>query len=181
MKATLAAYVESLGVAGVAGIGLAAFALAFYFGSVRPAEPRLAELQKEQARLEQAQSQRTRQGAPAVEISGDEKLTSFYELLATKDSISKNLEAVDAIAKQNGVVLRQGSYKLLIESGARLGRYEIAYTGQAAYFQARLFLRDVLRQLPMIALDEVDFQRQQTGSGATEISARFSLLVDAMR
>jgi len=178
MKATLLRWADALGVAGIAGIGLAVFALAFYLGTIRPAEPRLLDLRKEKARLEQLRAARVGPGMVA-EVPVEERLQGFYELLASADSIGERLETIDAIARQNGVLLRQGSYRFNREAGARFGRYEVTYTGQSAYFQARLFLRDVLRELPMISLDDVGFQRPQTTAGATELSARFSLLVKA--
>lgn len=179
MKAILHRWAEALGVPGIAGIGLAVCALAFHSGSIRPAEARLASLDKEKTRLEQLRSTRVRQGAPATEASLDERLQDFYALLARPDAIGKRLETIDALARQHGVVLRQGNYRFNRAAGARFGRYEVTYTGQSAYFQARLFLRDVLRELPMLSLDDVAFQRQQTSTGATELTARFSLLVKA--
>lgn len=177
MKAMLTRWAETLGLTGTVGVGIAVFCAAFYAGTIRPGEQRLAELRVENARLERIHEQRTRQGAVAVGGSFEERLLGFYKLLASEQSIGELLATIDAIARQHGVILRQGTYRFSSEAGSRFGRYEVSYTGQPAYFQARLFLRDVLREMPMVSLDEVSFQRQQTTAGAIDMTARFSMLV----
>ena len=62
MKALFARWVEALGPVGTVGIGLIVFCAAFYFGTIRPGEQRLANLHSEQARLERVQAQRAREG-----------------------------------------------------------------------------------------------------------------------
>ena len=177
MKALFARWVEALGPVGTVGIGLIVFCVAFYFGTIRPGEQRFANLGLEQARLERIQAQRAREGGDAEGGSVEERLQGFYNLLASEELIGKLLKTIDATARRNGVLLRQGSYRFNWEAGARSGRYEVTYTGQTPYHQARIFLHEVLRDLPMLSLDEVGFQRQQTTSGTTELTVRFSLLV----
>jgi hypothetical protein len=107
----------------------------------------------------------------------EERLQEFYELLASEKTIGDLLDTIDATARRNGVLLRQGNYRLAWDAGSRAGRYEVTYTAQTPYFRARIFLHEVLHELPMLALDEVAFQRQQVTTGATDLTARFSLLV----
>lgn len=177
MKALLARWSETLGTAGAIGIGLVVFCAAFYFGTVRPAELRLSGLLQEQGRLEGLRDQRIRDGVAAGALSTEERLKDFYGLLASEQAIGELLEAIDAAARRNGVQLRQGSYRFSWDAGSRAGRCEVTYTGQTQYFRARIFLHEVLSELPMLALDEVTFQRQQTSAGATDMTARFSILV----
>ena len=177
MNAALSRWAEALGMAGITGIGFAVCAIALFVGTLLPAEKRLAELRKEKARLESVRAEQVRSGSVGGDVAVAERLREFYRILAREESIGELLETVDALGREHGVVLRQGSYHFSAEGGSRFGRYEVTYTAQSAYFQARLFLRDVLRELPMISLDGVSFQRQQTTAGATELSARFSLLV----
>jgi hypothetical protein len=177
MKTWLASRAEAFGIAGILGLGLLAFCAAFYAGTIRPAESRLAELRREMARLEQLDARRMREDAGPDGSSLEERLQDFYGLLAAEQAIGEIIEAIDATARRYGVVLRQGSYRFSREEGARAGRYEVTYTAQTPYFRARIFLHEVLRDLPMLALDEVSFQRQQPASGTPEMSARFSILV----
>jgi hypothetical protein len=177
VSAALSRWAEALGVAGIIGIGFAVCAVALYVGTLLPVEKHLVELGKEKARLELVRAGQVRNGSVGGDVAVAERLRDFYRILAREESIGELLETVDAIGREHGVVLRQGSYRFSAEAGSRFGRYEVTYTAQSAYFQARLFLRDVLRELPMISLDGVSFQRQQTTAGATELSARFSMLV----
>lgn len=177
MNAALARWIETLGVAGITGIGFAVCAVALYAGTLLPAQKRLADLRKEQARIERVRAEQVRSGSVGGHVAVEERLQNFYRILAREESIGELLETVDAIGRGHGVVLRQGSYRFSAEAGSRFGRYQVTYTAQSPYFQARLFLRDVLRELPMISLDGVSFQRQQTTAGATELSANFSVLV----
>jgi hypothetical protein len=177
MNTALSRWIETLGVPGITGIGFAVCAVALYAGSILPAEKRLADLQREKARIERVRSEQVRSGSVGGDVAVEARLQNFYKGLAREDSIGETLEKVDAIGRGHGVVLRQGSYRFSAEAGSRFGRYQVSYTAQSPYFQARLFLRDVLRELPMVSLDSVNFQRQQTTTGATELSAQFSVLV----
>ena len=175
MKALIARSVETLGLVGAAGIGLAVFCAAFYLGTIRPGEERLAKLRLESVRLERLQVERTRSGKGTESV--EERLQEFYGLLASENEIGDLLDTIDATARRNGIVLRQGNYRFGWDPGSRAGRYEVTYTAQAPYYRARIFLHEVLHELPMLALDEIGFQRQQVTSGATDLTARFSLLV----
>ena len=177
MKALLARWVDRIGATGTVGIGIAVFCAVFYLGTIRPAEQQVAEMRVEKARLERIRDQRIREGFGAEGESIEQRLQGFYGLLATEQSIGELLESIDAAARRNGVVLRQGSYRFIREAGARAGRYEVTYTGQTRYFRARIFLHEVLSEMPMLSLDEVGFQRQQATAEATELTARFSILV----
>ena len=173
--ASLARAVELLGQTGIIGVGLLVFGAVFYFGTVRPADVRLADLRAEQARLEQIRDQKAREGKAGV--STEERLRDFYDMLAREQAIGGLLEKIDAAARRNGINLRQGNYRFSWDSASRSGRCEITYTGQAQYFRVRVFLHEVLSEMPMVSLDEVSFQRQQAAVGTTDLSARFSILV----
>lgn len=177
MKALLARWVDTLGLTGTIGVGIAVFCAVFYAGTIRPGEQQLTELRTEKSRLERIRDQRIREGFGAAGESLEERLQGFYSLLASEQSIGELLEAIDAAARRNGVVLRQGTYRFIRETGSRSGRYEVTYTGQTPYYRARIFLHEVLGELPMLSLDEIGFQRQQATAAATELTARFSLLV----
>jgi hypothetical protein len=179
MSGALARMSDMLGTTGVVGIGLAVFSAAVYFGSAKPAEQRLEQLRLEKARLERASERRAQDGAQAAPASLEQRLHAFYKMLAAEESTGELLQSIDALGRKHGLVLRLGNYRFSREAGARFGRYELTYTAQAPYFQARLFMRDVLRELPMVSLDDVSIQRAQTTAGTTEITVRFSMLVRA--
>ena len=177
MNSHVARWLDALGTPGTIAIGLLAFCAAFYFGTVRPAEERFAALKVERARLERQHPAGAADGPAAQQTSTSERLSGFYELLAEDQSAAKLLETIDGVARRNGFVLRQGSYRFSWDARSRSGRYDVSYSGRATYHQARVFVHEVLYELPMVSLDEVSFQRQQTTDAMTEINARFSVFV----
>ena len=175
MKALFARWMETLDVTGTVGIGIAVFCAAFYLGTIRPDEQRLTQLRAEHARLDEKRVMPTLNGMGIGSV--EERLQEFYGLLGSERALRDLLDTIDAAARRNGIVLRQGNYRFTWETGARTARYEVTYTGQTPYYRARIFLHEVLHELPMLSLDEVTFQRQQVTAGATEFTARVSMLL----
>ena len=177
MRATLARWSEALGATGIAGLAIAVLCGVFYTEAIRPGAERLDQMRSKLARLERLHALRAREGLGAGGESTEERLQGFYKVLASEHSLGELINTIDTAARRNGVVLKQGSYRFVLEAGSRFGRYEVTYSGQTPYFRARIFLNEVLRDLPMLSLDEVSFLRQQTSAGSTELAARFSILV----
>lgn len=174
MKDGLRSLVDSLGLTGVLGLGLLCFAGAFYVNAIRPSAGRLGDLQREQAKLERAQDRERGQSASAV--TPEVQLQDFYEQLAPEKSVDRLLEKIVLIARKHGIVLKQGSYRFSWQ-GDRFGRYEVAFSAQTSYYQTRMFIHEVLYEMPMVSLDDVGFQRSQTTTGGVEMNANFSMLV----
>lgn len=174
MRAAMARWAETLGMTGVTGIGLLFFCFAFQVGAIQPAAKRLADLQAEKTRLEQVTSARLRGGGSPASV--EESLQRFYRQLPPQRFVGEMLENIDAIARRNNIVLRQGSYSFSWMD-KKMGRYEVVFNGQAPYYRARIFMHEVLHDLPMVSLDDVGFQRQQATAGSTEMTLRFSMLV----
>ena len=161
MKSVMARWADALGSTGVAGIGLLFFCIAFQLGSIQPATRRLGDLQAEKARLER--------------VNGG-RMQRFYSQLPSQRLVGEMLENIVAIAQRNDIVLRQGSYSFSWLD-KKMGRYEVVFSGQAPYYRARIFMHEVLHDLPMVSLDDVGFQRQQATVGNTEMTLRFSMMV----
>ena len=166
-------WIEQLGLSGILGTGLLCFAAAFHISAVAPVEQRRAALQHEQQRLEALRPA----GGSALAQSGPEVgLETFYAQLAAEPAVDELLEKITGMARQRGIVLKQGRYRFAWV-GERFGRYEVAFSAQTPYYQARMFIHEVLRELPMVALDDVSFQRTQVAAGGAEMTANFSMLV----
>ena len=174
MKSVMARWADALGSTGVAGIGLLFFCIAFQLGSIQPATRRLGDLQAEKARLERVNGGRMRDGGNPASV--EENLQRFYSQLPSQRLVGEMLENIVAIAQRNDIVLRQGSYSFSWLD-KKMGRYEVVFSGQAPYYRARIFMHEVLHDLPMVSLDDVGFQRQQATVGNTEMTLRFSMMV----
>ena len=152
--------------------GLIAFCAALYFGTLTPMQQRLAELEARGSRLEAARGQ-----GFASARTPEEELERFYAGLAAPEALGPLAERVFELARGHGILLRQGSYRVVSDPGARFVRYEISYQGQAPYYRLRLFLRELLREMPMVALDGLSLQRQSVAAPAAEAAVKLSFLV----
>ena len=166
---------ERLGVPGVAALGLLVCAAAFYFGSVEPARADAARLESLQARLESNRdsvAKAARGGRPEVQLA------DFYAQLLPREELDLVAQRIFALGRRFGVDLKQGSYRLAgDEADGRLARYEAVYQAQAPYYLVRLMLRGLLGEMPFIALEEVNLQRQQATNPQTEVTLKISVYV----
>ena len=161
---------DALGPAGTVGLGVSAFCAVFYFGTLEPALGELHGLEQHRAKLEAAAPERR---SDAISVA--QKLGLFYERLPRASESERVAEQIFSIGNKFGVALRQGSYRYVKEQGAPLGRYEITYTAIAEYYRVRLMLRELQKEMPALALDDIAFQRQQASAPAPEVTLKVSL------
>ncbi len=162
----------ALGVPGVAALGLLAFCAAFYFGTVQPEIAELSRLEQHKSTLE---TTRTAGGEAALPL--DQQLAGFYSGLPKASEIEQVAQGIFDKGKYFGFTLRQGSYRYVPEQGSRFGRYEITYLTQTEYYRVRLMLRELLQEMPALALEDISVQRQQAASPAAEVTLKVALYV----
>lgn len=163
---------ERLGRTGVVGIALVVFSASFWAGTLGPAAENLANLQALADRLAAGRSAKfestqTPQG----------ELAAFYAMLPGEEATAAVAGRMFDVARSLGIALRQGSYRLAPEADARFARYEVTYQTQAAYYRVRLLIRDLLREMPSLALEDISFERQQPNASNAEITMKFTLYV----
>jgi hypothetical protein len=162
----------ALGVPGVAALGVLAFCAAFYFGTVGPEMAELSRLEQHGSKLETA---RPAGGGAALTL--DQQLAEFYSGLPKASEIEPVAQRIYDKGRQFGFTLRQGSYRYVREDGARFGRYEITYLAQTEYYRVRLMLREILQEMPALALEDISVQRQQAAAPAAEVTLKVALYV----
>ena len=168
----LDAVLGALGVPGIAALGLLAFCAAYYFGTVQPEMDELARLEQQVSRLETSRS-----ASGDATLTLDQQLAEFYAGLPKASEIEQAAQGIFDKGKQFGFTLRQGSYRYVREEGARFGRYEITYLAQTEYYRVRLMLRELLQEMPALALEDISVQRQQAASPAPEVTLKIALYV----
>lgn len=170
--AHLRAAVEALGRAGVVGIALVAFAVAFYSSAVVPLATELAGMRAEaddlDRRLEMGGAS-ARKGTPA------EQLATFYAFFPTPQSSPDWLGKINAAARAKGLVLRSGEYKLERSADQRLARYQITLPVAGSYAQIRGFVGQVLADVPAAALEEITLRRESVSNPTLEARIRLTL------
>ncbi len=143
-------------VLGVALPGLAGWRL-----TVRHQEV-LQDLQQELGRL---RGEERSSGAAQRRMQARQGLEGLQDQLQGRDRVSARLEQLHRIARGYGVRIGKASYQLHPADAASggIGRYEVRLETDAAYYQLRFFLRDLLVADPLLALDSLELRRAASG------------------
>lgn len=160
---------DALGPAGVAGLGVLCFCLAFELGTVAPARQDLEE--------RGAASERARTKPMALPVAAAreaQRLEHFRASFPSSDRLTDELAALHDHAKSAGLRLRQAEYRL--EKGATgLTAYRVTLPIRGSYAQLRGFLGRVLEQMPTVSLDGMSFQRRKASDGVLEAQLRLTM------
>lgn len=168
---------DNVGWLGVAAIGLLVVCLLWYFSALRPMQQHLndvrgsvAELRERTARGDQANLSSMR--SPA------EQLAEFYRAFPAERYSPQWLEKLIAIAQQNNLVLNEGEYKTTREKVGRLVRYQIILPVRGQYPQIREFLAAIPAEIPIIALENVEFERENISADTVQARIRLVLYLE---
>ena len=158
-------FLDTLGAAGVAGIGVLLFCLPFYFSALVPA----------QAELKQRGTVDKPVPIQSVVVNHDaEDLARFYGRFPPVERLPGELDALYAHAKISRVELRQGEYRM--ESrGAALTAYQVTLPVRGSYPQLRQFVGRVLKDMPTTSLDAVRFERKKAADAQLEAQVRLTI------
>jgi hypothetical protein len=105
------------------------------------------------------------------------RLDRFYRHFARDERLTERLARVDAIANKLGLEIKRADYRLDSQPGRRLDRYQMTVPMQGSYTAIRAFVGAVLRDLPTVSLEQIQFQRKDVAEGKvdTQISFIFHL------
>lgn len=139
---------ESLGLTGIAGMFLLAFAIFFSNYVVNPLENRAARLQDKASRK-----------APGASVPGAEKVAEVYSYLQKDEDTTDWLAKLHAIGMATGVQLKSASYRTQ-KTDARIVRYEIVLPVAGNYSQIRDFLKRSQAEIPVLSIDQLNLKRE---------------------
>lgn len=157
-----------------AGALLVALALGLHWQVVRPLAERVDALQV------QVQGTRT----AALERLGDKlsgadpartRLDGFYRHFQRDDGLTGRLARIHAIALGLGLEIKRADYRLDSQPGRRLDRYQMTLPVQGSYPTVRAFVSAVLRELPTVSLEQLQFQRKDLAEGQVDTQISFIL------
>ena len=153
-------FLESLGAAGVAGIGVLLFCVPFYFSALAPAQAKLEKIRK----------------VPVTEKREEPvtELERFYSRFPRVERLHGELEALYAHARASQVQLLQGEYRLESHAGA-LTAYHVTLPVRGSYQQLRQFVGRVLRDMPTASLDALRFERKKAADAQLEAQVRLTI------
>lgn len=167
-------WLPKLGWPGILAIGLLAICLPFYLSTIRPMQARLDEAQRSAASIrDQALN-----ASAAVRGGGgtpSEQLAEFYKYFPSENNSPFWLEKLAAVAEKNGLSLNVGEYKVTRDSAGQLMRFRITLPLHGKYPQIRKFLASLTTEIPIIALENVQFERNVIIDSAVKAKVKLVL------
>lgn len=161
-----------LGWPGVLGLGLLVFAGSFYVSGFRPAEARLDSLQMT---IESRQRELERPDAAHELLTPEAQLVQFHKALPDAASQPDWLEKIFAIAGKQGIEIEQGDYKRVPSLEGRIVRLHITFPLKSNYPQIRRFIAQLKAEIPVLAIEQVQFERQKVADA--NLDARLQLVL----
>lgn len=163
------------GVPGVVGAALLMASVAGQFLVV----PRIQELAAKARATAASEHKAYLKVAEAVRgrAPGAESLARFRAMLASEKAAAEAFEIVQRDAKKHGLAPDGTEYKWQRQADARLAEVRIGMSLKGSYGALRAFVRDVLADIPGLALEQFDLQRDSIGSAGTEAHLRFTLFL----
>jgi hypothetical protein len=171
---SLKLWVQELGLAGVVGLGLCAFAIMFYFSAVLVLEEEQA-LVLEELETSQSLVQRGTASPTIVPRTPAEQLSDFYAVFPPVKDVPETLRKINQLAERQHLVLRAGNYHVTDDHSGRLIQYEVSFPITGPYPNVRQFLRAVLAEVPSVALDKVDVQKNMSDGAQAKTTVSFTL------
>lgn len=162
------------GVAGAVGAAAWGVAVLFYFLALLPAQQRLAEVRLRAASIESHATQAGRSGTERA----SEQLAEFYRLFPDETSAPNWIGKIAAIAETCGLSLEQGEYQAVRERTGHLTRFQMTLPLRGEYRQIRQFLARTRVSVPVVSLEQVQFERQKVGDPLVDARVRLVLYLE---
>jgi hypothetical protein len=154
--------VDSLGRVGGLGAALLFGCAVFYVSAVRPVHEELTVIQERRASDELAR----RSGRVALDTPA--QLREFIAFFPEVDSSSRWLALIFTAARDEGLELAQGTYRLQSDDVLGIASYQVTLPVRGSYPHLRRFLGRVLTEVPAASLDGVTFQRERSADGLVD-------------
>ena len=165
-----------LGWPGLLGVILLLLAALLTVAVIQPKKAQLAELRQENRSLKIRIAQTARTGIPATGNQND--LARFYRFFSgTPTTIW--LQKLYAAAGAQNLLLERGEYRMSMDPGNQLLRYQINLPVKGTYLQIRGFLAQALTDVPVAALDDISFKRETIDATQLEAQIKLTLFLSA--
>lgn len=174
---TLHRLLRRIGWPGMLAIGILAICPAFYFSAIRPAQARLETAQHHVVRLHQ-QLALAGKSHQDIALTPEGQLAAFYRKFPGEEYSPQWLEKIVALATNRGLSLNDGEYKVARDKMGKLIRYQILLPVKGEYPQIRKFLTDLPGALPVVALENVQFERPKVADPNVEAKIRLVLYLE---
>ncbi len=159
-----------IGTPGVVAFGLLVMCVAIIFSGVLPLQER-----RDAAKLSVLLAGGGQRDGRAASATPEEQLEEFYRFFPKESNAPKWLGKMVEIGEQCGLNLNQGEYAVTQDKVGKLSRFKISLPVEGRYLQIRKFLAAMTTEMPMMALENVQFERKDIA--AVEVQAKIKLVL----
>ena len=164
------------GLPGWTAVALMGMCVALVLGGIAPQRAETHRLLEDSAALEQRIAANVDHPAP-VQTTPQQQLAVFLQRFPSEAEMAGAVGTLNAAARRQGVQLNQAELKFSIEPSGLLARYSIVLPVKADYRALRGFIREAMRELPGLAMEELNVRRSDAKSPVLEAQLRFVLFV----
>lgn len=177
LRWTLRRWLRIVGRHGALAIGILLLYPLFYLSAIVPAQERLDAAQRS-ARSLHEQIQHASESLGGVRQTPAQQLAEFYRIFPEERTSPKWLGKLAALARKNGIALNEGEYKVTRDGRVRLMRLQMVLPVKGEYQKIRRFLAALPGEIPIIALENVQFSRQNVGDPSVEARLKLTLYLE---
>lgn len=142
----------------------------------QPAQQHATDLRDDNARLAARLRDPARRAA-ATPPSAQASLAGFEARFPDERRITEVLAGMRRTASRHGIALERGEFKVQTGPDEALAQYQMVLPLKADYRALRRFVRELLREQPAIALDEVTLRRDDAKSPTVEAQLHLVLFI----
>ncbi len=170
-------WVWLIGWPGTAGAGLLLLCLMFYLSTIRPAQAEFDKAYQSalaaREHLKHAEFERAH-----GKLTEAEQLDAFYHAFPNDKSLMPLMEKIFAAARNQGIHLDRGEYQVSSDRSGKLLRYQLILPVKSEYPQIRNFIDTLHAEIPTIALEHLQFERQKVGNAQVEAKIMLALYLE---
>ncbi|MBI2317437.1 MAG: hypothetical protein HYY28_10540 [Betaproteobacteria bacterium] len=160
---------SAIGWPGILGLGLLIAVGGFYVSTYSPERSRLEELRRA---LASAREQRPAFAEAAAPLTPGDRLAAFYGFFPHPNDLPDLLEKVFGAAKQHGLRLEQGEYRLARDGTGTLQQFQLALPVHGTYPQIRKFVDGALAEVATLSIESIHIERQKVGDAMVEAKVK---------
>ena len=107
----------------------------------------------------------------------DEQLAAFYRIFPSEHDATDWIGKIAAIAQRDGLALQQAEYKAERDKTGKLTRFQMSLPLKGEYQTIRRFLSDLRAEIPIVSLEQVQFERQKVGDPLVDAKVRLVIFL----
>lgn len=148
--------------------------IALYVSTIQPAQTRLKDARVSADSI-QERVKRAANGLNRGELTQAEQLAEFYQIFPNEKNLLPWLEKIFSLAKNDGINLDQGEYKVTHDRVGRLVRFQMTLPIKSEYPQIRKYLNNLRAEIPIISMEHLQFERQKVDNPVVEAKIKLAL------